>query len=82
MSLPASFQSDLFLGLHQCREKVHALGDRVSLVVDQMSEYTTFFNTMVDAYEMHSEDIIWIKYKLADLEDRFRCNNLKFQGIP
>lgn len=27
-------------------------------------------------------DMEWVKAKLADMEDRSRCNNLKISGVP
>lgn len=36
---------------------------------------------MVDVHEAHSEDIMWLKNKVADLEDRFRRNNIKISGV-
>lgn len=53
LSLWVSLQSDLLSGLHQCSAEVHTPGDRVSKVEDQMSKYTTSFNTMVDAHKAH-----------------------------
>lgn len=74
LSLWVSLQSDLLSGLHQCRTEVHTLVDRESKLEDQMSKYTTSFNTMVEAHEAHFGDLI--KSKLADLEDRSRHKNI------
>lgn len=45
-----------------------------------MGEYISSFNSLVDAYTEHSEDIEWLKAKVADLEDMSRRNNIKIKG--
>lgn len=39
-------------------------------------------NDLVDSYENSKEDALWVKAKLADLEDRSRLNNVKLLGVP
>lgn len=37
----------------------------------------------IDRNEVEQEsELTWIKNKIADLEDRSRCNNPKIRGIP
>lgn len=47
-----------------------------------MGEFASSHNTLVDAYNDQSEDISWLKGKMADLEDRARRNNVKICGVP
>lgn len=61
---------------------VQGLKDRINQVEDSRVVFTTSFNTMVDIHEAHTEEIAWLKAKVIDLEDRFRCNNFKTQSIP
>lgn len=58
------------------------MGKRVDHVEQAMGEYSTSFNTLVDAHSAHSDEILQIKDKLAYLEDRSRSNNLKVRRIP
>lgn len=45
-------------------------------------EYATTINDLVDAHDMVEKEHMWIKAKLADLEDGSRRNNVKIRGIP
>lgn len=47
----------------------------------KMGKYSTTINDLVDGHHEHTEDIQWLKDKLADLEERSRRNNVKFRGI-
>lgn len=71
--------SDLVSSIKQCKAEVQALGDRIDHVEHTMGDYSTSFNTLVDA---HNEEMIWLKDKMADLKDRSRGNNTKIRGIP
>lgn len=69
-----------FSCIHEIKPDVRDLGNRLNHVDDQMGEYFTFFNTLVDAHKAQKDDLI--KNNLADLEDRSRRNNQKIHGIP
>lgn len=56
---------------------IQELRDRVSYLEDNMSACIASYNTMVDTHNIHSEEISWLKSKVADLKDRLRHNNLK-----
>lgn len=43
---------------------------------------TTTINDLVDAHNNSLEGRQWIKAKIANLEDRTQCNNLKLWGTP
>lgn len=72
ISLRSSLQADLKECVQQFRHELHDLEDRVANAESSMGEYTSAFNSMVDA--LHSEEIEWLKAKVADLEDRSRRN--------
>lgn len=55
---------------------------RISYVEKKINTLNVAHNTMVDSYQEHSEEIPWLKQKIADLEDRSRRNNIKFRGVP
>lgn len=65
--------------VRNCQAEVQALGERSDHVEDPLGEYCTSFNTLIDA---HSDDILWLKGKIADFEDRSRRNTPKIRGIP
>lgn len=48
----------------------------------QMSAFQEAHNDVVDSVTSQKAEIMWLKSKVADLEDRSCCNNLKFRGIP
>lgn len=76
LSLRASLVSDL---LSNVKKELQALRDRVDRVENTMGEYS--FNSLVDAHNAHTEEITWIKDKIADLENKSRRNNIKIRGI-
>lgn len=51
-------------------------------VEDKMCEVTSSFNALVDSHTSHQNDLMFLKAKVADLEDRSCRNNLKIRGIP
>lgn len=44
-------------------------------------EVTTTVNDLKDAHDNHTEKQKWIKDKIANIEDRSRCNNVTICGI-
>lgn len=82
LSLRSSLQTDLMRGITECQREVQTLGRRVNQVEHKMEEYTSSYNVMVEAHSAQGEDILWLKDKIADLEDRSRRNNLKMRGVP
>lgn len=79
-SFRSSLQADIMGWMQQYRQEVHNLGDRVNTVESSLSKHTLSFNTRVDAHNQHSDEILWFKDKVADLEDRSRRNNLKLRS--
>lgn len=47
-----------------------------------MGEFASTFNDLVDAHNDRDDEMMQMKIKLADLEDRSRRNNITFRGIP
>lgn len=81
-SLRSFLQSDIMSCMQQFKQEIHSMGDRINTIESSISNQALSFNTMVDAHNQHSDDIMWLKDKVADLEDRSRRNNLKLRGVP
>lgn len=62
--------------------EVQELGEQVDRVEISLNEFTMSFNIRVDAHTAHTEDITWLKDKVADLVDRSRQTNIKTRGCP
>lgn len=58
------------------------MGSSVEKMESSMCEYTSSYNTMVDANAVRSKEIAWLSDKVADLEDMSRRNNIKLRGVP
>ncbi|XP_077341365.1 vomeronasal type-2 receptor 26-like [Lithobates pipiens] len=80
MTLHNSLHNDLCTLTKQFSREFHALGDRVNNIEQSMGDMTSTINELVDAHDENVEDKVWIKAKMADLEDRSRRNNLKIRG--
>lgn len=46
-----------------------------------MGDFAVAHNELVDAHNEAEDELLTIKSKLADLEDRSRRNNVKFRGV-
>lgn len=82
VSLRSAIHTDMLQLMKQCKSEVNEVRNRVTHIESKMGEFTETFNSMVDAHNEHEDDIVWLKSKVADLEDRFRRNNIKIRGIP
>lgn len=82
VSLRTTLHADMLAITQQFKSEVTAVSNRVTHIESKMGEFTTTFNEMVDAQNDRDEEIVQIKTKLADLEDRSRLNNVQIQGIP
>lgn len=89
-SFPSSVQpkfdtmlKDMLISLRSSlhNDIVATMRERVDYVENAMGEYSISFNTLVDSHNAHSNDHMWLKDKIADLEARSRQNNLKIRGI-
>lgn len=52
---------------------------RIQHIDDKMTEYHTAHNDLGHSFT-EQDDLLWLKSKVADLEDRSRRNNIKIQG--
>lgn len=82
LSLRASLQVGILTCINQHIAEIQERGDWVDHVENSLTKFTENYNTLVDSHTAQTEDITWIKAKLADLEERSRRNNLKIRGIP
>lgn len=64
------------------KDEVGKLGGSVDNVEKKMGEYATSYNSLVDAHNEQSDELTWLKEKVANLEDRSHRNNMKLRGIP
>lgn len=77
MFLRSAIHTDMLQLMKQCKSEVSEVSDRVTHIESKMGEFTETFNNMVDVHNEHEEDIMWLKSKVADLEDRSRWNKIK-----
>lgn len=77
LSLRESLQSDLVSSVKKCQLEAQALGERIDHMEQTMGDYSTSFYTPVDTHNAHNEQIMWLKDKIGDLQDRSRRNNIK-----
>lgn len=82
LSLRVSLHADIVSGVNQCQADVQAMGEKINHIEHTIGEYSISFNTLVDAHTEQKEEIVWLKGKIADLEDRSRRNNIKIRSIP
>lgn len=77
VSLCNSLHADMMKCMRSFKTKVNELGERVDHVEQKMGEHASSYNLLVDAHNDQSDEVTWLKAKVADLEDRSRRNNLK-----
>lgn len=82
ISLQSSLMTDLSSMFQKITSDLHSLDDRVHNTERGLTECTTTINAVIDSYEAVKEEQVWVRAKLADLEDRSRRNNVKLRGIP
>lgn len=82
LSLQSSLTTSFTSVLTKFSTELKHVDDRVHYIENKMEECTVTVNDLVDAYNEQRDDTMWIRSKLADLEDRSRRNNLKIRGIP
>lgn len=68
-SLLSSLYTGMLSCVHQFKADIQDLGERVDKFETAMCDMTTSFNTMVDAQTSQSEEIAWLKNKMAELEE-------------
>lgn len=64
------------------KAEVGELGGRIDRIEKKMSEFASSHNSLIDAHNDQSNDVTWLKAKVADLEHRSKRNNVKIRGVP
>lgn len=82
ISLRTSFHADMMQYISNFKAEVGEMGGRLDHIEKKIGDYSSAYNTLVDAYNDQSDDINWLKYKMANLEDRSRRNNVNIWGVP
>lgn len=80
-SLHSSLQADMLHLIPQFKQEVSILGNRVEHMEARMGDYANTINDVIDTQEAQSEEQIWIKDKIADIEDWSLQNYIKIRGI-
>lgn len=81
LSLKHDLQIILHTHLSKFQVQLEQIEERTDQIERKISEYLSAYSDLVDDHESHSADLLRMKNKLADLEDRSRRNSLKFRGI-
>lgn len=82
MYLRSSLHADMISCMHTFNRELQVMGNRKDHVETKIGEFATTANDLVDAHNTSADELDWIKAKIEDMEDRFRCNNVKIRGIP
>lgn len=82
LTLQKYSHKELQLSLPQIHDKVDCQEERTDMLEKHVGEYTKAHTELLDAHDHYTEEIQHNKLKLADLEDHFRYNKIKFRGIP
>lgn len=81
-SLRSSMHADMIKCINNFKAEVGDLGERVDHIQKKIGDFAASHNTLIDAHNDQSDEITWLKAKVADLEDRSRRNNIKIRGVP
>ncbi|CAH2250625.1 Hypothetical predicted protein, partial [Pelobates cultripes] len=76
--LMAHFQTSI----SDLKKEIQAIGDRTEHLENKVETHAAADNTMLTKIQQLEAHISSHDNKLADLEDRFRRNNLRLRGIP
>lgn len=82
VSLCSSLHADMMQCMKKIKTEVGELGGQIDHIEQKMGNFAASHNTLVDAHNDQSDDIIWLKAKVGDLADRSRRNNVKICEIP
>lgn len=77
-SLRGAIQYDMKAFMQKSKLKMDEVGERVDYIENKITDFTEAHN---DHFELEDEPKR-LKYKVADLEDRSRRNNIRFCGSP
>lgn len=82
ISLRSSLHSDMMYCMRNFKAEVGELGGRIDHMEKKMEEYASSYYSLVDFHNDQSDEVAWLKDKVADLEDRSCRNNIKLRGVP
>lgn len=82
VSLPSSLHADMMDCMENFKAKVGELGGSIDHIEKKMGEYASSYTSPVDAHNDQSDEVAWLKSKIADMVDRSSRNNVKILGIP
>lgn len=68
--------------INPIKAKLQEHDHRIPYIEDKMATMHNAHNQVVDFLQEQDKKLLWIKNKVADLEDRSHRNNIKFRGIP
>lgn len=77
-----SFHSSLYVDMMDCMRNFKVEVSELIMWRRKFGEYASSYNSLVDAYNDQSEEVTWLKAKVADIEDRSCKNYVKIWGIP
>lgn len=81
-SLRGAIQHGMQAFMQKSKIEIDKLGERVEYIEQKMTDFTEAHNKLVDDQFELEDELKQLKSKVADLEDRSSCNNIKFRGIP
>lgn len=81
LSLQSSLMTNLSSLIDKFSLEMKHMDNRMLFTENKMEECTETVNDLIDAYTEQKDDSLWIKAKLADLEDLSR-RIIKIRGIP
>lgn len=68
--------------LQSCQKSVDELGERTDHLETKMGEVVGSHNDLINSHDALQAEVLALRDKVSDLEDRSRRNNLKIRGIP
>lgn len=80
ISLKSMLHSDMMSCMQHFNTELIAVEDRVTHI--EKGEFAATINDLVDAHDANDSNHQWVRAKLADLEDRSWCNNIKIHSVP
>lgn len=82
VSLRNTLHADMLECMRSFKYNIGELGGRIDHVEENMGEFASSYNSLVDAHNDQAEKVTWLRAKVADLEDRSHRHNIKIRGIP
>lgn len=74
VSLSSSLQADMMQCMSNIKAEVGELGGRIDHIEQKMGAFASSYNTLVDAHNDQSDDITWLKAKVATSGSGTICN--------